>query len=79
MKDFIAFASSIAAVMIIVIGIIFGVGYLNERWNCNSYVEEPTKLMGGTCYVQQPNQKWVTLSSFVKATNVEFNETSKQN
>ena len=49
------------------IGVISGLVIANESWNCRTYsTVATTKMMGGTCFVQTPNGKWVTHNSYVK-------------
>ena len=49
------------------IGVFYGLTIANESWNCRSYsTVATTKMLGGTCFVQAPNGKWVTHNSYVK-------------
>ena len=49
------------------IGVISGLVIANESWSCRTYsTVATTKMLGGTCFVQAPNGKWVTHNSYVK-------------
>ena len=58
---------AIIVVVVFIVGIISGLTVANESWNCRSYsTVATTKMLGGTCFVQAPNGKWVTHNSYVK-------------
>ena len=70
-KDFfIGLSVGLSVVIVLVvalIGAISGLIIANESWNCRTYsTVATTKMLGGTCFVQAPNGKWVTHNSYVK-------------
>lgn len=72
-KKVLAFILSMTcAVWLMFVGIA-GLLVASAYWTCNGYTVAPTKVMAGSCYVEQPNGKWVTHSSYVEATSVELN------
>ena len=66
-KDFFIGLSAVIVLVVALIGVISGLVIANESWNCRTYsTVATTKMLGGTCFVQAPNGKWVTHNSYVK-------------
>ena len=60
------------------IGVISGLTIANESWNCRSYsTVATTKMLGGTCFVQAPNGKWVTHNSYIKTAYLDIEVKSR--
>lgn len=70
MKDFITAISAIVLLIAVVLCTVFGICALNNYWNCSSYKEAQTKMIGGTCYVKTEKGKWILFHSYVSQLNV---------
>ena len=67
-KDFFIGLFAVIVLVVALIGVISGLIIANESWNCRTYsTVATTKMLGGTCFVQAPNGKWVTHNSYVNA------------
>lgn len=76
MKDdligFLKFLAPFLALVPLVIVGIFGFAYAMVSWECSQYTEAKTKMMGVTCYVENKDGRWVSLSSYTSVHAVEI-------
>lgn len=70
MKELIIGLGIIAAAIVFLTCVLCGMSIVNDYWNCSSYKEAQTKMIGGTCYVKTEKGKWILFHSYVSQLNV---------
>lgn len=77
-RDFFIGLLVVITLVVALIGVICGLVIANESWNCRTYgTVAKTQMLGGTCFVQAPNGKWVTHNSYVKTSYLDIEVKSR--